>query len=796
MNVVELLAQLQQRGIKLWVSDGELRYRAPRGALTQELRANLAAHKAQVLAFLHQADHVKHTTLPPIKPCKRNGPAPLSFAQERLWFLDQWQPGTAAYNLFESVRMEGRLDTHALERSFNTIIQRHEALRTIFDVRDGQPVQIIVPTSTYPLRIIDIQMCFSQQYDILLRHLAFKEKQEPFNLRNGPLIRFSLIRLTPTDHVLFLSMHHIISDGWSMGVFIREAVQCYTAYIQDATPQLADLAIQYIDFAYWQRDWLSNGALDDQLTYWKDQLANAQDILQLPIDRQRPALQTFEGTTVTRLLPQALLQSLNSICQQTDTTLFMALLSLFNVLLCRYTKQNDILVGTPIANRTQIEVEQLIGFFVNTLVLRTDLSDNPTLVELLRRVRITTLAAYEHQDTPFEKVVETLQPTRDLSLPPLFQVLFVLQNTPMPQAELPDLTFTPVPFEGSTAQFDLSMFVLEQPAGLQVALQYNTNLFEETTILRMHDHFHRLVEAVITDFQQPIAHLSILTKQEMQQLLIDWNKTDGSRLENMCIHHLVTMQATRTPQSVAVLGSTSDKLFSQSPSFAELETVANRLAWYLQHLGIGPEQCVSICLQRTPTLVASLLAVLKSGGSYVPLDPAYPKDRLEFVINDTQSAVILTDTEVANLLPQTDAKIVYLDLLADQLTMFPSVPPVSTVTAQNLAYLIYTSGSTGQPKGVAITHSSAVTMLAWAQERFGKEERVGLLAATSVCFDLSVFEIFVPLAWGGTIILAENILQIASHPAYQNIRLINTVPSALAELLRQETLPEDVRVIN
>jgi amino acid adenylation domain-containing protein len=715
---------------------------------------------------------------------------PLSFAQQRLWFVEQLQPDTPRYNIPAAVRMTGSLHVRAMEQSLNEIVRRHEALRTTFATVGERPAQRIIPTLTLPLPVVDLEALTETDREAEVQRRAREEAQRPFDLAQGPLLRAILLHLADDDYVFLLTMHHIISDGWSLGVFMRELAALYAVYASGKPSVLPPLPIQYADFAVWQQEWLRGDVLESQTTYWKERLGGQLPLLELPADRRRPVVQSFCGARHSVELPQALTAALSELGRQQGITLFMTLLAAFKVLLQRSTGETDICVGSPIANRTRRETEALIGFFVNTLVLRTDLSGNPTFRELLTRVRESCVGAYAHQDLPFEKLVEVLHPERDLSRNPLFQVMFALQNAPMPALELADLTLSLLEIDHGVAKFDLTLDLSETPQGISGWLEYNTDLFDATTIARMAAHFRTLLEGIVADPEQRLSDLPLLTEVERHRLLVEWNDTGFEFPQEVCIHQLFEAQAEQTPEAVAVVFG-EDRL-----TYRELNRRANQLAHHLQKLGVGPEVPVGICIERSMELAVGLLAILKAGGAYVPLDPSYPQERLAFMLEDTKAPVLLAPQPWVEGRSALPPELVCLDTTSEAIAREREENPVSHVTAKNLAYIIYTSGSTGRPKGVAIEHHSTVTLLEWARELFPAEQRAGVLASTSICFDLSVFELFVPLCWGGKAILAENALHLPALPAARDVTLVNTVPSALAELLRIGGIPTAVQVVN
>jgi amino acid adenylation domain-containing protein len=713
--------------------------------------------------------------------------APLSFAQQRLWFLNQLEPGSPVYNVCRGWRLSGRLNVEALQKTIDAIVARHEVLRSIVRVIDGEPHQVPAATLGAQLSMIDLLEFSPAERELEAQQLALTEAKLPFDLERGPLFRPKLLRVANEEHVLLLNLHHIVTDGWSIGVLYREIAALYEAFIAGRTSPLPQLPIQYSDYTLWQRERLQGDSLEEQLTYWKRQLADL-PVLGLPTDRPRPPLQSHRGARELFRLSPTLIAQLKGLSQGEGVTLFMTLLAAFNVLLFRYTGQADIVVGSPIAGRTRVETEGLIGFFVNTLVLRTELSGNPSFRELLQRVRDVALQAYEHQELPFEKLVETLRPDRDLSHTPLFNVMFQLRNLPQSNVKIPGLGVDPISLDIGVARFDLSLEVEDTQKGLECTFEYSTDLFERTTILRLAGHLQTLLENIAANPDQRLSEIPILRDAERQQLLLEWNDTKRDYPRDTCLHQLFEKQVERTPDAVAVVFE------ERRLTYRELNRRANQLAHYLRSLGVGPEVRVGICMERSVEMVIGLLGILKAGGAYVPLDPAYPKERLAFMLDDSKATALLTQESLLAGVPEHKAQVVRIDSDYEGIGQKSEKDPASEVTADNLAYLIYTSGSTGRPKGVAIEHRSPATLLHWARGVFPPEDLAGVLASTSVCFDLSVFELFVPLSSGGKVILAENALEVPNLSAATEVTLINTVPSAITKLL--DRMPASVRTVN
>ncbi len=571
---------------------------------------------------------------PPAQAIPRRGqagPCPLSFAQQRLWFLDQLEPGSAAYNLSIALELRGPLHLPTLEQSLNAIVQRHDTLRTTFATIEVPAEQIIAATLHVTLPVVDLQHLPVAEREVAMRRLATAEAQRPFDLRQGPLVRATVVRLGEAVHVLLVTMHHIISDGWSLRVVMQELGSLYAAFAAGQPSPLAELPIQYADFTVWQQQGWQGEALDTQLTYWREQLAGAPPVLDLPTDRPRSPLQTYRGTRQELTLSASLTQALKVLSRQAGATLFMTLLAAFKTLLYRYTGQDDLVVGTPIAGRHRVEIEPLIGLFVNVLTLRTDLSGMPSFRELLRRVQAVALGAYAHQELPFEKLVEALQPERNMSYSPVFQVMLVLQNTPSPVLELPGLTVRLLEVDRETVQFDIVLPATERDAGLHIAVRYNTDLFDAVTMTRLLGHWQTLLQGLVAAPDQAIAQLPLLTAAERQQVLLEWNATEAAYPREQCLHELVQAQVARTPDTAAVVCGNAQL------TYGELNRRANQLAHYLRRLGVGPEIRVGLCLERCPELLVGLLGILKAGGAYVPLDATYPAERLAFMMEMPRS---------------------------------------------------------------------------------------------------------------------------------------------------------------
>jgi amino acid adenylation domain-containing protein len=715
----------------------------------------LSEKKRALLASLLREAGVEAVTPPRIVRRARTNSDPLSFAQLRLWFLDQLEPGNFFYNTAAAVRLTGQLDVAALERSFAEVIRRHESLRTTFSIVNGEPVQVVTPSPETDLPFIDLSVSPGEDHETEARRLATEEIERPFDLATDTIIRGLLLRLSAREHVAVLTIHHIACDAWSLEILVKEISALYDAFSQGQPSPLAELPIQYIDYARWQREWLRGEVLDKELAYWRDQLQGVAT-LELPTDRPRPAIQTYVGVNRSFELPTKVGVEVNALGRQTGTTAFMTVLAAFKALLARYTNQTDIVVGTPVANRGQAETEGLIGFFLNTLVLRTDFSGNPTFAELLGRVRETALGAYAHQEIPFEKLVEELQPRRGLSHSPFFQVMFVLENVAQWESGgtqiLSGLTMSRFPIGRAAAKFDLTLLIRESPDGWSCFIENNTDLFDTQTIDRLVTHFQTLLEAAVAQPELRLSELPLLSTAERQQLLVEWNATEVTGFEHACIHELFEKQARRTPDACAVFFE------GVRLSYAELNARANQIAHHLRRHGVGPESVVGICVGRSADLAVSVLATLKAGGAYLPLDPNYPRERLQFMLKDAAVEVLLTHEGARDVLPSHSAKVICLDSDAEAFAGESTVNPRASVARENPGYVIYTSGSTGRPKGICMPHRALVNLIEW--NRASMPAAASTLQFASLNFDVSFQEMFSTWSTGGTLFIVSDELRL------------------------------------
>ncbi|MEC4812231.1 MAG: amino acid adenylation domain-containing protein [Scytonema sp. PMC 1069.18] len=736
----------------------------------------------KIIAELTSTASTLSVSLTPVK--KSTSVHPLSFAQQRLWFINQLTSDTPVYNIPIFINLTGQVNVAVLEQSLNEIIRRHEVLRTNFVVNEGKPVQLIKAAAPVSLSVEDLRKLSESDRTKEVQRLSTLIAQQSFDLSSEPLWCAKLLRLAEQEYRLLLTLHHIIADGWSMGVLLKELAVLYEAFSQGKPSPLPELPIQYVDFAYWQQQCLQSERIQDLLEYWKQQLSGDLPVLNLPIDRPRSPVQTFKGAQAKLVLPQTLTEALKKLSHQEGVTLFMTLLAAFKTLLYRYTGQTDILVGSPIASRNRAEIEPLIGFFVNVLVLRTNLNGKLSFRKLLYQVKSTALGAYVHQDLPFEKLVEQVQPNRDLSYNPLFQVMFVFQNVPLSAPKLSDTSIIGQEGYTGTAKFDLTLFMEEDTEERLVATaEYNTDLFNGDTIIRMLGHFETLLEGIVANPDSAIVDLPLLTASEKHQLIVDWNDTLTDYPYNQCIHQLFEAQVARTPDAIAVVFE------NQQLTYRELNNRANQLAHYLQQLGVRPEVLVGICMERSLEMVVAVLGILKAGGAYLPLDPAYPKERLAFILKDTQSLVLLTQQRLVKELPTGGTVTVCLDTNWERIAHECPDNPVCKVNSANLAYVIYTSGSTGKPKGTLIPHKGILNYLIWCTQAYIVEQGKGTIVHSSLAFDLTITGLFSPLLVGRQVqFTAENQgIESLSNTLRQesNLSLVKVTPAELLLLSQQ-----------
>jgi amino acid adenylation domain-containing protein/non-ribosomal peptide synthase protein (TIGR01720 family) len=781
MKVAEFLSYLNSLDIKLWLEEDKLKYQAPQGAMTPEIKQEIGTRKPEILTFLRSATTTSKPLESVINTVARTEELPLSFAQQRMWFLYQMDRQNPAYNEALALRLTGRLNIDILEQTINAIIQRHESLRTTFPMVEGKPIQKIAPSLKIKLLVVNLKYIPQDQIDKQI----IEELQKPFDLTQAPLLRCTLFDLGYENYILVNVFHHIIIDGWSKGILFKELSKFYQALLGNSTVDLPELAIQYADFAVWQRQWLQGEILENQLNYWKKQLTAAPPLLELPTDKHRPANPNFRGHSISFQINSELTEKLKLLSQKSGATLFMTLLAALNTLLFRYSGQDDILIGTPTTNRNRQEIEPLIGFFVNTLVLRNSLEGNPTFSGLLQQARNVVLEAYANQDVPFEQVVDGLEIERSLSYNHLFQVMFAMQNAPLNALELPDLKAQYLAVENQRIKFDLSLILeeieTEKGAYLEGFWEYDSDLFTPERITRMVGHLQTLLKGIVANPQQTVGELPLLTESEKQQLLVEWNQTQTSYPDHYCIHQLFEEQVVKTPHAIALIDG------EKSLTYEQLNQKANQLAYYLQNLGVKTEDLVGICIERSALMIIGLLGILKAGAAYVPLYPNYPSERLAYMLEDSAVSVLLTQENLVHTLPNYLGTIFCLDQDGKILDHHPQDNPLHPMTSENLAYVIYTSGSTGKPKGVLIQHQSLLNLVSWHQNAFNITtiDRVTQLAG--IAFDASVWEIWTYLTAGACLaIVPPDLLtspqQLQEWLIAQKIT-VSFLPTPLAETL-------------
>ncbi|MER2492708.1 amino acid adenylation domain-containing protein, partial [Catenovulum sediminis] len=789
-NITKIIKQLSDSGVFVFVEDGKLKTRSDKSALTADIVTLIKSHKEALLEYLscrtlHRP--VEHQTIDALQLQQGE----LSFAQQRLWLLDQIDGGSAHYNITGSIRLTGQLNIEALNKAFVSIVERHQSLRTCFVKNDkDQPIQVVQSEVDFAIEVHDLSTLADERKHQLLAQQTQKFSLQTYDLTKDVLLRAKILKEQHEEYLLLVSMHHIASDGWSMGILIHELSALYRAYSQAQANPLPPLAIQYIDYAHWQRNHLQKEVLEQQLKYWTEQLVDLPVEHNLPLDKARPKAQTFAGNRVYSTVSVDTLEGLKQICQKQNATLFMGLHAAFSALLARFSNETDIVIGSPVANREQAEIAPLIGFFVNTLVLRTDLAGEPGFIELLNRSKKMLLEAYANQQTPFEQIVEVLQPERNLSHSALFQIMLVLQNNEVPALTLPDLTLTIENQLNQQAKYDLTLHAEEGPDGLKLEWEYNTDLFFQQSIDNMASCFAKLLESLVASPAKNVFAVDILEPVEVQKYLFEWNDTTADYPNEHCIHQLFEQQMQRTPHAIAM------KCGEHSISYQKLNEKANQLAHYLVEKGhVKPGTLVGLCIDRSIDMLVGMLGILKAGGAYVPLDPDYPVARIEHMVAFAQLGCIITKEPLAQstFAPERNRQIICLDNPKKQteLAGYPTQnidPTAIGLNAQQLAYVIYTSGSTGQPKGVMIAHHAAVNLIDWVNHQYSVNCADRILCVTSMCFDLSVYDLFGGLAAGACIVLAD--AQMAQDPSSllqlmqtEQISFWDSVPSTFNHLV-------------
>lgn len=781
-----LLNSLRELDIQLRLDKGRLRYSAPEGVMTADILDKLREHREELVNLL-ASDNSRSNTDDNIPSVSRTAEFfPISFAQQRLWFLAQMEGPNAVYNIPMAFRLVGPLHLDALRHALTALVERHEILRCRFTEKEGNPVTQLLPVYD-PLDTVDLTALAQDEQQKRIQKETETYALEPFDLTAGRLLKFRLLQLRQQEHILLCSMHHIISDGWSFNVLLRDWQELYKAYLDDRKPELPVLQIQYLDYAVWQKKHLQGELLDKQLSWWRKQLDGAPQLLELPTDHPRPAVQSYHGARVYAALGPELSQKIQQLSRQQQSTLFMTMLTAFSILLHRWSGQDDILIGTPVAGRMQSQTEHLIGFFANTLILRARLPKHVSFIDLLKQVRDTAFGVYAHQDIPFEHLVEQLKPERSLSHNPLFQVLFLLHNDENGTFALPDIKMEPLDQEIPVAKFDLTLSVNEHAGQMFCCWEYATDLFEPSTVQRMADHFKVLLEGIVRNSEADIRSLPLLTKEEKRQF-VKWNNTTAEYPENSTLTQLFEEQARKTPDSIALLFK------EKQLTYRELNEKANQLAWHIQrcipmHTEASGGLLIGVALERSPEMLIAVLAVMKAGAAYVPIDPGYPLERIRFLLHQAEISLLITADSLRAQLAAGNRKDAWTVLSLDtaELAGLPSENPGLHCAPDDLAYVIFTSGSTGQPKGVMISHRGAVNTVDDINNRFAVTQEDRILALSSLSFDLSVYDIFGMLISGGAVVIPDPVFD--RDPAYwaemmqqHQVTLWNSVP-ALMQLL-------------
>lgn len=770
-----------------------------------QLSARLAKlSPAQREALLKRLQEQKKTTRTPpsrkaIKRLDRSSNTsnsfPVSFAQQRLWFLDQLDSGTSSYNIAAAVRLTGKLDIEALRNALESIVHRHESLRTIFTHEKSETYQQILAPGCWVLPMEDLSTLQSEHRDKVLQKRIFSEAGTPFELSTGPLLRTTLLRCSPNEHVLLITMHHIISDAWSTGILVREVSALYSAFKQGTQANLAPMQVQYADFSQWQREYLQGETLSKQLDYWRSQLEQV-PVLELPTDHPRPPVQSNHGSHYTFKIDTALVSGLRKIGQNSGATLFMTLLAAYQVLLSRYSSQTDICVGSPIANRNRIEIEALIGFFVNTLALRCDLSNDPSFSSLLKQVEKVTLEAYSHQDIPFEQLVEELIDTRDPSHNPLFQAFFSLKDGEMERAvQLSGLEAEFLDADIEAAKFELSLNCTEFNEHVSCEFEYNTDIYELSTIQQLSKHFTTLLECIVNNPELPLSQLELMDSAERRQLLREWNNTEKDSPAT-CIHQLFEAQAKKTPAHIAI------RCGGEQKNYRALNEASNKLARYLQQQGIKPGDCIGICLEPSVDIMVAVLASLKAGAAYVPMDANYPEDRLAHMLENAKISMLLTNSELHSRLPEDKCQLLMLDTSEADIEPFDAGNLNLECSPEDLLYVVYTSGSTGKPKGAGVRHRNESNLLHWYNDEYTINEKDKVLIISAFGFDLTQKNLFAALTRGGQVVFPDSSHYdqrvILNTIRDQKITFINCAPSAfypLAEMHSPQDTLESLRIV-
>ncbi len=735
MSIIEFLSKLRKLDIRLWLENDALQYQAPKGAVTKELLLEIKNRKDEIISFLRQVNIEAHINREPIpKASKKDVQGiPLSFSQQSMWFYSQITKANPVFNISNAVKMSGTLHKEILIKSLKEVIARHESLRTTFKNVDGSPVQVINPSVEVTLPEMDLRHIPQKEQEQYLNKCLKEEARFIFNLEKGPLFRFCLFVTGENEYVYSMVIHHIISDAWSNAIFVGELFRFYEAILKGENLKLPELPIQYSDYSFWERDWLKGEALEELMSYWRKQLANPITI-QLPTDFPRPKVQTYEGGFEPLSISKSLTERLKAICNKEGTTLFMIILAAFQTLLYRYSNQTDIFTGTVVANRNRNEVKELVGFFMNTLVLRSDFDGNPSFIEVLRKLKNMTLDAYTYQELPFDKLLEELKPERDVSRTPLFQTMLIFHNTQKVELELPGLKMKQIDVESGMAPFDLRLQLAEAEDEIKGGFDYNSALFKNSTIKRLGVHLLNVLEAISLVPEEKVSDIVLLTQEEQNQILMEFNSTKGDYPRDRLIHEFFEENAFNYPENVAAIFE------NQHLTYLELNEKSNQLARLLRAKGVQRDSIIGIMLERSIEMIIGIMAIEKAGGAYLPIDPHYPKDRINYILEDSGVNLLLSHRKFSSIEVNENINRIFLE---DQSLYEGDSSNLQRITEpQNLSYVIYTSGSTGKPKGTLIEHHSLVNRLNWMQKRYPIGSKDIILQKTPFTFDVSLWEMF------------------------------------------------------
>lgn len=789
MTLVELLKDVKSKGITLYLKEGKLAFKAPPGAMDASLKSEIVALKPQIVDLLEKSSESRASRKKLIRPRTSSSFIPLSFAQQRIWFIDKFNEGSAQYNMPVVFKMRGHFDIELIKKALAEVVLKHEILRTNYLDTPQGPIQVVNEIRDISVNYLQFKEVESEDRSSVIWQHITRESEALFNLQQDLMARLTCIKLLSQEHVVIFNVHHIASDGWSMGILTKEFAAAYIGYLQGKTNVLTPLDIQYADFALWQQDALNEDSNNKQLEFWEKKLEGIPETHSLPLDYSRPPIQTYDGHSIMYKIDASVLKDLYQLASENDTTLFSVLQCAFSLLLSKWSNDDDIVIGSPVSGRHHHQLEPLIGLFVNTLVFRNKFDRKQSFRSLLSSAREYFFEAYANQDVPFERIVERLQPERSLSHSPLFQILFTLQNNEQVELELPEIALEWMQTQEKPTKFDLELSVTETDDALVLEWKFATQLFKVSTIERIAAGFETLLREIVKEPECDVDKLNIVSGIEIS-LLNRWNATETSYPSDKCIHELFEQQAEKSPDAIAAVCD------EQHISYQSLNERANQLAHRLIADGVKPGQFVGLFIDRSIQMLVSTLAILKSGAAFVPLSENYPSERIDYIIRDSDIQLVISESQYEERLSHFSADKLFIDQDCDSKYLKRSNLNKNEVDVgpSSKAYLIYTSGSTGQPKGVEILHQNTVAMLSWAERTYAKEEVERVLFSTSLNFDLSIFEIFVPLCFGTQCVIVQDALTLIEKQP--DVTLINTVPSAIKLLIENDAIPTTTKIIN